>query len=133
VAHSAQILPEMREFERTSTTALNAYLQPVVASYLGKLEEALAAEFFAGSFHIVQSNGGVMSTTHARRFPVRTALSGPAAGVIAAAAIASAAGYDDIVTADLGGTSFDVSLATGGAARSRRRRPSISASSSARR
>lgn len=116
VAHSAQILPEMREFERTSTTALNAYLQPVVASYLGKLEEALAAEFFAGSFHIVQSNGGVMSTTHARRFPVRTALSGPAAGVIAAAAIASAAGYDDIVTADLGGTSFDVSLATGGAA-----------------
>ncbi len=116
VAHSAQILPEMREFERTSTTALNAYLQPVVASYLGKLEQALAADAFAGSFHIVQSNGGVMSTAHARRFPVRTALSGPAAGVIAAAAIASAAGYDDIVTADLGGTSFDVSLATGGAA-----------------
>lgn len=116
VAHSAQILPEMREFERSSTTALNAYLQPVVASYLGKLEEALAAESFAGSFHIVQSNGGVMSTAHARRFPVRTALSGPAAGVIAAAAIAKAAGFSDIVTADLGGTSFDVSVVADGEA-----------------
>ena len=58
VAHSAQILPEIREFERTSTTALNAYLQPVVASYLTRLEAGLEAEAFAGSFHIVQSNGG---------------------------------------------------------------------------
>jgi N-methylhydantoinase A len=114
VAHSAQILPEIREFERTSTTALNAYLQPVVASYLGKLEDGLAREKFAGSFHIVQSNGGVMSTATARRFPVRTALSGPAAGVIAAAEIARAAGIADIITADLGGTSFDVSLVAGG-------------------
>jgi N-methylhydantoinase A len=116
VAHSAQILPEIREFERTSTTALNAYLQPVVASYLGKLEAGLEAEGFPGSFHIVQSNGGVMSTATARKFPVRTALSGPAAGVIAAAAIARAAGYQDVVTADLGGTSFDVSLVAGGEA-----------------
>ena len=116
VAHSAQILPEIREFERTSTTALNAYLQPVVANYLGKLEHGLQAENFAGSFHIVQSNGGVMSTATARKFPVRTALSGPAAGVIAAAEIARAAGYSDIITADLGGTSFDVSLVAGGQA-----------------
>ena len=116
VAHSAQILPEIREFERTSTTALNAYLQPVVASYLGKLENGLAAAEFAGSFHIVQSNGGVMSTATARKFPVRTALSGPAAGVIAAAEIACAAGFVDIITADLGGTSFDVSLVAGGQA-----------------
>ncbi|KPL51296.1 hydantoin utilization protein A [Prosthecomicrobium hirschii] len=116
IAHSAQVLPEIREFERTSTTTLNAYLQPVVASYLGKLDEALAAGGFAGSFHIVQSNGGVMSTATARRLPVRTALSGPAAGVIAAAAIAGAAGHADIVTADLGGTSFDVSLVAGGKA-----------------
>lgn len=116
VAHSAQILPEFREFERTSTVALNAYLQPVVASYLGKLDSALAGDGFAGSFHIVQSNGGIMSTAAARSFPVRTALSGPAAGVIAATAIASAAGFDDIVTADLGGTSFDVSVVAGGAA-----------------
>jgi N-methylhydantoinase A len=114
VAHSAQIMPEIREFERTSTTALNAYLQPVVASYLGKLESGLTEEGFTGSFHIIQSNGGVMSTEAARRFPVRTALSGPAAGVIAARAIALAAGFPDIITADLGGTSFDVSLVAGG-------------------
>lgn len=116
VAASHQLLPEIREFERTSTIALNAYLQPVVASYLGKLEDALAADGFPGSFHIVQSNGGVMSTANARKFPIRTALSGPAAGVIAAAAIADAAGYPDIVTADLGGTSFDVSLVANGEA-----------------
>jgi N-methylhydantoinase A len=116
IACSSQIMPEIREFERTSTTALNAYLQPVVASYLARLEEGLQRESFAGSFHIVQSNGGVMSTAMARKFPVRTALSGPAAGVIAAAAIASAAGYPDIITADLGGTSFDVSLVAGGQA-----------------
>ena len=116
VAASHQLLPEIREFERTSTIALNAYLQPVVASYLGKLEDALAADGFPGSFHIVQSNGGVMSTANARKFPIRTALSGPAAGVIAAAAIAGAAGYPDIVTADLGGTSFDVSLVANGEA-----------------
>ncbi|MCX7324225.1 MAG: hydantoinase/oxoprolinase family protein [Hyphomicrobiales bacterium] len=116
IAHSAQILPEIREFERTSTTALNAYLQPVVASYLSKLEAGLKTESFPGSFHIVQSNGGVMSTATARKFPVRTALSGPAAGVIAAAAIARVAGFEDVVTADLGGTSFDVSLVAGGEA-----------------
>jgi N-methylhydantoinase A len=116
VAHSAQLLPEFREFERTSTLALNAYLQPVVARYLGKLDAALASGRFTGSFHIVQSNGGIMSTANARAFPIRTALSGPAAGVIAAAAIARAAGYADVITADLGGTSFDVSVVTEGKA-----------------
>jgi N-methylhydantoinase A len=110
VATSSEILPEIREFERISTTSLNAYLQPVIGSYLGKLEQALAGGCFAGDFHIVQSNGGVMSTATARRLPVRTALSGPAAGVIAAAAIARAAGRRDVITADLGGTSFDVSV-----------------------
>ena len=114
IACSAQILPEIREFERTSTTALNAYLQPVVGSYLGKLDSALAEGGFTGPFHIVQSNGGVMSTATARRLPIRTALSGPAAGVIAAAAIAEAAGFPDVITGDLGGTSFDVSLVVGG-------------------
>ena len=116
VACSSQILPEIREFERTSTTVLNAYLQPVVGSYLEKLDTALAADGFGGPFHIVQSNGGVMSTATARRLPVRTALSGPAAGVIAAAAIAGAAGYGSIITADLGGTSFDVSVVVDGRA-----------------
>ena len=114
VCASSDILPEIREFERTSTTCLNAYLQPVVGAYLSKLDAALRADGFAGSFHIVQSNGGVMSTAAAARRPVRTALSGPAAGVIAAAAIAEAAGFPDVITADLGGTSFDVSLVAGG-------------------
>jgi len=115
IACSSQILPEIREFERTSTTALNAYLQPVVGGYLGRLESALADQKFGGKFHIVQSNGGVMSTATAAHAPVRTALSGPAAGVIAAAAIAGAAGFPDVITADLGGTSFDVSLVVNGA------------------
>jgi N-methylhydantoinase A len=114
IACSSQILPEIREFERTSTTALNAYLQPVVGSYLGRLEGALAKENFAGKFHIVQSNGGVMSTAIAAHAPVRTALSGPAAGVIAATAIATEAGFADVITGDLGGTSFDVSLVVDG-------------------
>lgn len=116
ISCSSQILPEIREFERTSTTCLNAYLQPVVGGYLAKLDGALRDQGYAGRFHIVQSNGGVMSTATAARLPVRTALSGPAAGVIAAAAIASAAGFPDVITGDLGGTSFDVSLVVGGAA-----------------
>jgi N-methylhydantoinase A len=114
VVASSEILPEIREFERVSTTALNAYLQPVVGSYLGKLQDALDGEGFKGTFHIVQSNGGVMSTKTARRLPVRTALSGPAAGVIAAAEIAKAAGFPNVITGDLGGTSFDVSLIADG-------------------
>jgi N-methylhydantoinase A len=114
VTASHEVLSEIREFERSSTAALNAYLQPVVGSYLGKLEAALAQQNFAGQFHIVQSNGGIMSTATARKLPVRTALSGPAAGVVAAAALAKAAGYDNVITCDLGGTSFDVSVIAGG-------------------
>ncbi|MEA2928613.1 MAG: N-methylhydantoinase [Hyphomicrobiales bacterium] len=116
ISASHRVLPEIREFERASTTAINAYLQPVVGSYLERLEKSLVTERFSGAFHIVQSNGGVMSTATARQLPVRTALSGPAAGVIAAAAIARAAGYDNIITCDLGGTSFDVSVVAGGKA-----------------
>jgi N-methylhydantoinase A len=117
VAASHQILNEIREFERASTTAINATLQPVVAGYLSRLEAALAAGKFGGRFHIVQSNGGVMSTATARRLPVRTALSGPAAGVIAAVAIARTAGFANVVTGDVGGTSFDVALIADGEAK----------------
>jgi N-methylhydantoinase A len=110
VTASHEVLSEIREFERSSTAVLNAYLQPVVASYLGELDRALAAQKFPGKLHIVQSNGGIMSTRTARSFPVRTALSGPAAGVVAGAALAKAAGFDNVITCDLGGTSFDVSV-----------------------
>ena len=114
IAISSDILPEIREFERTSTTALNAVLQPVVGAYISALNARLAKGGFTGEFLIVQSNGGVMSVETAARLPVRTALSGPAAGVIAAAHIATEAGYPDVITGDVGGTSFDVSLISGG-------------------
>jgi N-methylhydantoinase A len=113
VTASHEVLSEIREFERASTAAINAYLQPVVASYIAKLETALAQES-AARIHIVQSNGGIMSTQTARRLPVRTALSGPAAGVVAGAALARAAGFDNLITCDLGGTSFDVSVIANG-------------------
>ncbi len=114
VSISSEILPEIREFERTSTTTLNAYLQPVVGGYLGALETALVEAGFVGELLIVASNGGVMNVEAARRFPVRTALSGPAAGVGAAAAIAGAVGLTDVLTGDVGGTSFDVAVVSGG-------------------
>ncbi|MEO9525894.1 hydantoinase/oxoprolinase family protein [Roseibium sp.] len=114
VSASSEILPEIREFERFSTTALNAYLQPEVSGYLDRLERALKSGGFDGEFMIVQSNGGVMAVDTACRLPVRTALSGPAAGVIAAGYIAETAGFDNIITGDMGGTSFDVSLIAGG-------------------
>ncbi len=114
VSAAAEILPEIREFERLSTATLNAYLQPVVADYLARLEAALGEGGFGGQVLIVQSNGGVMAVETARRLPVRTALSGPAAGVIAGAEIASAAGFPNVITCDMGGTSFDVSLVAEG-------------------
>jgi len=114
VSASHEILPEIREYERFSTTALNGYLQPEVSGYLDRLETALKSGGFSGEFMIVQSNGGVMAVDTACRLPVRTALSGPAAGVIAAAYIAQTAGFPDVITGDMGGTSFDVSLIAGG-------------------
>jgi N-methylhydantoinase A len=113
---SSEILPELREFERASTTAINGYLQPVVADYLDALQSRLQDGGCRGQLLVVQSNGGVMTVERARQLPVRTALSGPAAGVTAAAAIAGAAGFPDAITCDMGGTSFDVALVAGGRA-----------------
>ena len=111
---ATEILPEIREFERVSTATLNAYLQPIVAGYLDRLQSGLEAKDGDANILIVQSNGGVMDVPTASKFPVRTALSGPAAGVIAARHIAGAAGFPNIITCDMGGTSFDVSLVAGG-------------------
>ena len=116
VSVATQVLPEIREFERCSTASLNAALQPVVGGYLSSLESALGQEGFLGELLIVQSNGGVMSASTAGEFPVRTALSGPAAGVIACAEIAKVAGFPNVITGDMGGTSFDVSLVAQGQA-----------------
>ncbi|WP_417252253.1 hydantoinase/oxoprolinase family protein [Castellaniella sp.] len=116
VTAATEVLPEIREFERCSTAVLNAVLQPVVGSYLNRLESDLQGQGFPGELLIVQSNGGVMSRETACHLPIRTALSGPAAGVIACAAIARAAGFSNVVTGDMGGTSFDVSLIADGEA-----------------
>lgn len=118
VTASHQILPEVREFERASTASLNAALQPVVGRYIGRLEQALnnATENTTRQalLLIVQSNGGLMTVENTRQNPIRTALSGPAAGVIACAHIAATAGFDNVITGDVGGTSFDVSLIADG-------------------
>ena len=114
VTVSSEILPEIREFERASTSTLNAVLQPVLSHYLGTLEETLTKKGFLGQVLIVQSNGGVMSIDNAKALPIKTALSGPAAGVIAASYIGVTAGYPNIVSCDMGGTSFDVSLISDG-------------------
>ena len=116
VTAASEVLPEIREFERCSTATLNAALQPVVGNYLERLEGDLRTQGFVGELLIVQSNGGVMSRQTASDVPVRTALSGPAAGVIACAAIARAAGFPNAITGDMGGTSFDVSLVANGEA-----------------
>lgn len=116
VTVASEVLPEIREFERCSTATLNAALQPVVGSYLERLEGDLRAQGFGGELLIVQSNGGVMSRQTACDVPVRTALSGPAAGVMACAEIARAAGFPNVITGDMGGTSFDVSLIAEGQA-----------------
>ena len=116
VTVASEVLPEIREFERCSTATLNAALQPVVGSYLARLEGDLRAQGFGGELLIVQSNGGVMSRQTACDVPVRTALSGPAAGVMACAEIARAAGFPNVITGDMGGTSFDVSLIAEGQA-----------------
>jgi N-methylhydantoinase A/oxoprolinase/acetone carboxylase beta subunit len=110
VSASHAILPEYREFERWSTTAVNAYVTPLMGSYLTHLEQGLASQT---PLRIMQSNGGSISATHAKEAAVQTILSGPAAGAVGAQAIAAASGHSRIITFDMGGTSTDVSLIDG--------------------
>lgn len=110
VALSCEVLPEFREYERASTTALEAYVRPVMARYLDHLRAALPA---STALRIMKSDGGVMSADRVREQAVNTVLSGPAAGVIGAFAVARQAGYDQIITLDMGGTSTDVALCPG--------------------
>ncbi len=113
VSLSSEVQPEFREYERMSTTVLNAYLLPVMGRYLERLEDALARDLPGAEVGINQSSGGLMSVRQARRFPVRTALSGPAAGVVGAAHAARLSGKGDVITLDMGGTSADVCLIRG--------------------
>ena len=110
VCTSFEVQPEFREFERFSTTVLNAYLQPVLGRYISTLEEGLARVAPEASIGINQSSGGLMSPERARALPVRTALSGPAAGAVGAAYSAKLSGRRYVITLDMGGTSADVAL-----------------------
>lgn len=107
---SHEVLPEFREYERLSTTVINAFVGPVMRGYIRRLGERLAEFGLSGEPKLTQSNGGVMSFEAAGEFPVRTVLSGPSTGVVGAAHIASESGQPDIITFDMGGTSTDVAL-----------------------
>jgi N-methylhydantoinase A len=107
---SFEVLPEFREYERTSTVVLNAYVGPLMNRYLGNLESSLPA---STPLRIMQSNGGSISAGMARREAARTLLSGPAAGAVGAAYVASAAGFEQTISFDMGGTSTDVALIDG--------------------
>jgi N-methylhydantoinase A len=112
-----EIAPEFREFERLSTVVLNAYLGPVMRSYIERLTPRLKALGMTAAPHLTQSNGGVISFAAAAGLPVRTVLSGPSTGVVGAQAIGKLAGFEDLITFDMGGTSTDVALLQGGQCR----------------
>jgi len=110
VSASSEVLPEFREYERTSTVVLNAYVGPLIERYLQRLEAALPA---GTALRIMQSNGGSISSAVAQREAARTLLSGPAAGVVGAAFVARASRFERVVSLDIGGTSTDVALIDG--------------------
>ncbi|HEX3156349.1 MAG TPA: hydantoinase/oxoprolinase family protein, partial [Candidatus Angelobacter sp.] len=111
---SHNILPEFREYERASTVLVNAYLQPVMQNYLQKLQQkAGAGSRRQARIFVMQSSGGITALSTAAEQPVRTVLSGPAGGIVGAAAVAKRSGFDRIITFDMGGTSSDVALIDG--------------------
>ena len=111
---SSRILPEYREYERTSTVVINAYLQPLMGRYLKRLSETGAEKL---NLRVMQSSGGSISADVAAAEPVRTILSGPSGGVVGALRAAQAAGIQNVITFDMGGTSTDVALCDSGAIR----------------
>jgi N-methylhydantoinase A len=115
VSLSSDVLPEFREYERFITTVMNAALVPVMSRYLGRLEQKVRSEGLPTSPRIMQSSGGVISAAGAGARPINTLFSGPSAGVIGAAHLCAMAGFPDIITFDMGGTSTDVCLVEGGA------------------
>ena len=119
---SSAIAPEYREYERTSTTVLSAYIEPALAAYGAELTAALAAKGVAQPLWVMQSSGGLGSIAELVRRPLSAQASGPAAGVVGATAVAGAASVDDFVALDVGGTSTDVALVIGGRPESQRER-----------
>jgi N-methylhydantoinase A len=125
VSASHRILPEFREYERASTTVVNAYLAPRMSRYLEKLEERVAERHKRGRVEVMQSSGGIVPARLAAREPVRTVLSGPAGGVVGACRVAEWAGIERIIGFDMGGTSTDVFLAVDSAEGAERTRESM--------
>ncbi|MBR0644225.1 hydantoinase/oxoprolinase family protein [Plastoroseomonas hellenica] len=109
-----EIAPEFREFERLSTVVLNAYLGPIMRNYIERLTPRLQAIGMRATPHLTQSNGGVIGFGTAAEMPVRAVLSGPSTGVVGAQAVGNLAGFPDLITFDMGGTSTDVALLNGG-------------------
>ena len=116
VSLSSEVLPKIKEYERTSTTVVNAYVGPLMGRYLSALEARLAAAGFRGPVLIMQSHGGVAPIEEAIRIAVGTVLSGPAGGVAGARRVAELIGAPDVIALDMGGTSSDISLIVGGRA-----------------
>jgi N-methylhydantoinase A len=114
VTTSADVLPEFREYERFSTTVLNAYVAPRMRRYLADLRDRLVARGFSAPLSIMTSNGGSLPAKRVEAMPLLSMLSGPAAGVIAASHIGSIAQHENVITCDMGGTSTDVCLVRGG-------------------
>jgi N-methylhydantoinase A len=110
---SSDVLPVMREYERSMATVLNAYVMPAVATYVRRLEDRLAAQGVAAPVLLMKSSGGVIRGEAAARLPVQTALSGPAAGVVGAREVGLRAGHPRLITLDVGGTSADIALIDG--------------------
>jgi N-methylhydantoinase A len=116
VSLSCEVQPEFREYERLSTTVLNAFLQPVAGRYIARLKAAVDEHTPGARIGICQSSGGLMSVDRAAEMPIRTALSGPAAGVVGAVGAGARSGCGDLITFDMGGTSTDVCLVRDGKA-----------------
>jgi N-methylhydantoinase A len=114
VSISSDLVSEYREYERTLTAVLNAYVQPQVITYVDGLERLLGEESFGGRLNIVRSDGGTMSTLATKERPVDTAFSGPSGGVVGAAWLARRIGAPNVLTLDVGGTSTDVSMCVDG-------------------
>jgi N-methylhydantoinase A len=110
ISISCEVLPEFREYERSSTTALNAYLAPLVGGYLHRLQDVITGWSPGTRLWVMQSNGGVVSAERAAKLPVTLLLSGPSGGVVAGRYLIDQAGLDNGITIDMGGTSFDVCL-----------------------
>ncbi|MDB5925062.1 MAG: hyuA [Betaproteobacteria bacterium] len=117
VSVSSEVLPVFREYERCVTTLLNAYVMPAVSTYVERLEQRTRACGIAAPLMLMKSSGGVTSTLGARRKPVETALSGPAAGAVGAAFVGASAGFGNLLTNDIGGTSADIALIRNGVPR----------------